>query len=257
MPSLRRLLAGVGAVAVGAGLVALVSGPWLRVTEVTWAGDAYTRARDLERILEPQRGTNLLAVDTTTLRDRLTALPAVADATVRASLPGSVEVTLTEREVAFVWRTASADLLGASDGTIFAELDRDAAAGVAADGVPRIVDERSMARLMAVGDRVPPVVLDTALHLAGLDPAVLGSDAGALAVRLDDEYGFGLRSDDPGWEVAFGAFGIDPGESADEAATRLERQITAVRTLFASRAESEIAWVDARNPGKVYFRAKG
>lgn len=257
LPSIRRLLAGVGAVAVAAGLVALLSGPWLRITEVTWAGDAFTRSRDLERILEPQRGTNLLALDTTRLHERLTALPAVAGATVRASLPGSVEVTLVERDVAFVWQTASGDLLGAADGTIFAEVDRGAAAGDVLADAPRIGDERSMARLMAVGDEVPAIVLDTALRLADLDPAALGSEAGALTVRIDDEYGFGVRSDDPGWELAFGAFGIDPRESADEAAARLERQITAVRTLFASRPEAEIAWVDARNPGKVYFRAKG
>jgi hypothetical protein len=30
-----------------------------------------------------------------------------------------------------------------------------------------------------------------------------------------------------------------------------------VRTLFSQEAEDGIGWVDARNPGKVYFRAKG
>ena len=76
-------------------------------------------------------------------------------------------------------------------------------------------------------------------------------------MRLDDEFGFGLVSSDPAWEMALGVYGTDPAETPADAAARLERQITAVRTLFATRTETEIGWVDARNPGKVYFRAKG
>ena len=76
-------------------------------------------------------------------------------------------------------------------------------------------------------------------------------------MRLDDEFGFGLVSSEPAWEMALGVYGTDPAETSADAAARLERQITAVRTLFATRTEAEIGWVDARNPGKVYFRAKG
>jgi len=60
-----------------------------------------------------------------------------------------------------------------------------------------------------------------------------------------------------GWQVALGVYGIDPRETATEADERLERQVAAVRTLFAAHAEDEVGWVDVRNPGKVYFRAKG
>ncbi len=98
LPSIRRLLAGLGAAAAAAALVALVSGPWLRVTDVTWAGEQFTTQRDLERVLEQQRGTSLLAVDTRSLRERLEQLPAVAEATVTASLPGRLQVTIVERE---------------------------------------------------------------------------------------------------------------------------------------------------------------
>ena len=57
--------------------------------------------------------------------------------------------------------------------------------------------------------------------------------------------------------MALGVYGTDPRETSAEAAARLESQVTAVRTLFASRPEAGIGWVDVRNPGKVYFRAKG
>lgn len=257
LPSIRRVVAGFGAVACAAALVALLTGPWLRVTEVTWAGEHFTPTRDLERLLSRQRGISLLAVDTGALRDGLARLPAVAEASVSASLPGRVDVAIVERTPAFIWETGSARLLGSVDGTVFAAFRRDDAVPAEVAALPVIADGRDSARLVSVGDRIPEAQLRTALRLAELDPVALGSTASELTVRIDDEFGFGLVSADPGWELALGVYGTDPAESASEAAARLERQITAVRTLFATRAESEIGWVDARNPGKVYFRAKG
>ena len=257
LPSIRRVLAALGAVASAAVLVALVAGPWLRVTEVTWAGEHFTPTRHIERLVSTQRGVSLLALDTGAMRDALARLPAVAEASVSASLPGRVEVAIVEREVAFVWETGSARLLGSSDGTLFTAIRGDDALPAEVAGLPRIDDRRRVARLIAVGDRIPGAQLRTALRLAGLDPVALGSGSTELSVRLDDEFGFGLVSSDPGWVMALGVYGTDPAETMAEAAARLERQITAVRTLFATRVESEIGWVDARNPGKVYFRAKG
>ena len=257
LPSLRRLGAGFGAALAIGGLVALLVGPWLRVTDVSWDGGVYTRDRDLERIVGRQRGTNLLALDTGSVRAQLAALPAVAGATVHASLPGRLEVAITERAPAIVWETRSARLLAAADGTIFAALPRDSELAGELASLPRVDDRRSMARLMTTGDRLDDALLAAALRLVDLDPAALGSRAASLAVRIDDEYGFGLVASDPGWELALGVYGTDPLETAEAATARLDRQVTAVRTLFASRTESEIGWVDARNPGKVYFRAKG
>lgn len=257
LPSLRRLATGLAAALAVGGLVALLVGPWLRVTEVSWAGGTYTGDRDLERIVGSQRGANVLALDTAAVRARLAALPAVADASVRASLPGRLEVEITEREPAIVWETRSARLLVAPDGAIFAALPRDGTLDGSLAALPRVDDGRAMARLMTTGDRIDDALLATALRLVDLDPAALGSRAATLGVRIDDEYGFGLVATDPGWELALGVYGADPLEETDAATARLERQITAVRTLFASRPEADIGWVDARNPGKVYFRAKG
>lgn len=243
--------------AAAAGLVALLMGPWLRVTEVTWAGEQFTAQRDLSRLLDRQRGTSVLAIDTRSLGERLEQLPAVADATVRAFLPGRVDVTIVEHRAAFVWQTSTARLFGATDGTLFAAHPEDAELAPNVAALPRVVDHRTTSRLMRPGDVIPEAVLRTALHLAGLDPAALGSAAGSLTVRIDDEFGFGLIAVEPGWEMALGVYGTDPRESAADAAARLERQVTAVRTLFATHPEAGIGWVDARNPGKVYFRAKG
>ena len=257
LPSVRRLIAGVGAVAAAAVLVALLNGPWLRVTDVAWAGQHYTDVDDLRGVLAPQRGTSVLAIDTAALRAEIERMPSVAEATVTASLTGELAATVEESSVAFVWETARVRFLGASDGTIFAggPVDVDADPDLAA--LPHVTDERSDARLVTVGDVIPEALLRTALDVSAIDPARLGSRATVLAVRLDDEYGFRIVSAEPAWEVALGVFGLDPRETAAEASSRLDRQVTAVRTLFASETEAEIGWVDVRNPGKVYFRAKG
>jgi hypothetical protein len=257
LPSIRRLIAGVGAVAAVAGLVALLNGPWLRVQHVTWDGARYTDTAELASLLEGQQGASVLAVDTRAIGDRLESLPAVAEAAVAASLTGRVTATLVERQVSFVWETRSARLLGSDDGTIFAAIPGDAELADDLADAPRIADDRRSSRLLTVGDTIPEALLETTKRILQIDPATLGSRAERLTVRIDDEYGFRLASAAPGWEIAFGVYGTDPRVTPAEAAARLERQVTAVRTLFAEEAEDGIGWVDVRNPGKVYFRAKG
>ena len=257
LPSIRRLLAATGAAAAVAGLVVLINGPWLRVTDVAWAGAAYTAPTDLERLLSQHVGRSVLAVDTRALRERLERLPAVDEASVSASLLGRVEATVVEREVAFVWQTASGRYLGAADGTIFAVIPTEVELPAEVAETPLVSDERFSARLITVGDKIPPALLETTMRVAAIEPAALGSSATELGIRLDDEFGFRLVSAEPAWEVALGVYGTNPRETSAQAAARLERQVTAVRTLFAQQAEAEIGWVDVRNPGKVYFRARG
>lgn len=257
LPTLARAGALLAAIAATAALVALVNGPWLRVTEVAFAGQHYTDPSELERVLEEQRGTSVLAIDTDSVRDSIARLPAVDAVTVSASVLGRLDATVVEHEVAFVWQTSSGHFLGAADGTIIARAaDGEALAGDVA-ALPQIHDERFAARAITVGEVIPDTVLRTAIELVGLDPAALGSDSEHLALRLDDVYGFRLVSESPQWEIALGAYGKDPRETAAEARDRMERQVAAVRTLFAERVEDEIGWVDVRNPGKVYFRVKG
>jgi cell division septal protein FtsQ len=257
LPSLRRVLAGLGAVAAAAVLVALLNGPWLRVSRVAWAGEHYTDAADLSAVLESERGMSLLAVDTRALRERLERIPSVAEADVNATLTGSVEAHVVERAAAFVWETKSARFIGADDGTVFAGSALDAEPDPSLASLPHISDGRFAARLITIGDVIPEALLHTAMRVAAIDPAAFGSAASGFAIAIDDEYGFQLVSAQPEWQMALGIYGLDPRETTAEADARLERQITAVRTLFATEAEADIGWVDVRNPGKVYFRAKG
>ena len=257
LPSIHRLLAAVATIAAIAGLVALLNGPWLRIREVGWDGGTYTPTADVEHVLAAASGRSVLAVDTRELRDRLGELPSVADAEVTASLTGEVRASVVEREATVIWHTEAGRLLVSADGTMFGALPGDAELSSTLASLPTVTDERSLADRLSVGDRITPAVLETTMRVVAIDPAALGSEASGLAVRLDDEFGFRLVSDEAGWEVALGVYGTDPRETSAEAAARLDRQVTAVRTLFSSRPEAEIGWVDVRNPGKVYFRAKG
>ncbi len=257
LPSLGRIGAVLAAAVSIAALVALLNGPWLRVTSVTFAGNHYTDAADLERPLVEQRGRSVLSVDTDSLRHRIERLPAVADVTVEATVFGSIAATVVEREVAFVWQTASRRYLGSADGTIFAAISADEALPADLAALPFIRDERFVARLVSVGDVIPDGVLETALRVVAIDPVALGSTSPHLGLRLDDEFGFRLVSASPAWEIALGPYGTEPTETPAEAEARLDRQVAAVRTLFRQQPEEGIGWVDVRNPGKVYFRAKG
>jgi hypothetical protein len=257
LPSIRRLLAATAAVAAAAGLVALLNGPLLRVTHVAWAGAAYTESEALEAVLTSAEGRSVLAVDTRTLRQQLEALPSVAEADVSASLTGTVTAELVERTVAFIWQARGTKFLVSADGTVFAALERGAPVPAGLVGTPRVFDERVIGRSIRVGTMIDHSLVDPTLDILAIDPAALGSSTEGMQVHLDDEFGFRLVSDDPAWEVALGVYGTNPRETAPDVRTRLDRQVTAVRTLFATREEDGIGWVDVRNPGKVYFRAGG
>lgn len=257
LPSLGRIAAGLLAASLIAGAVALVNGPWLRVAELAWAGERFTRADDLADALEPLRGASILTVDTGALAARLAALPAVEEVDVDARLPATLSVAIAEKAPAFVWRTRGSQLLGAEDGSIIAKLPRDAALPAELAELPYIDDGRALSRLLTVGDMVRADLVAGARRLAEIDPALLGSSTTRLTLRVEDEYGLLLVSAEPAWRAAFGYYGLDPSDTPELIAERIERQIGAVRTLFASHPETGLAWIDARNPGKVYFRAEG
>jgi cell division septal protein FtsQ len=235
-----------------AGLVTLVHGPWLRVTSVVHAGERYASSELLDAILEGYRGVPLLTIDSHALGERLNELAAVADADVQLGLPGALRVEIIEKAPAFVWRTGAVQLVGAADGSVMAELPLDASLADL-ERLPIVDDARAASRSLTVGDRLPAAEVRVALRLIGLDPELLGSRARRLSVTMDDEYGFLLASQRPAWRAAMGFYELDPREDQAAAEERLEQQLVAIRTLFTTRRELAVSWLDARNPGKVYW----
>jgi hypothetical protein len=256
LPSRGRVLAALLAAALVAGFVVLLNGPWLRVTQVAWQGGELTADADLEGRVDAVRGENALLVDSAALRRRIEALPAVATARVDVRLPGTIAISLTEEAPAFVWRTRTMHLIGAADGTVIGQRGRDEALPEDLAALPYVDDRRNASRDLTVGDRIDIGELRIALELSRLDARALGSETRRASVHIDDEYGFVLDSADPEWSAAFGFYGVDP-QADEDVAARIERQVGAVRTLFNEEDEAAIAWLDVRNPGRVYWRPRG
>lgn len=256
LPSPGRALAGVLAIALVAGFVVLLNGPWLRVSDVEWHGHQLTAERDLRDEASAVQGQNALLVDSRALQRRIEALPGVAGARVDVRLPGRIAITLREEPPAFVWRTSAVQLVGAASGAIIGQVARDTSLSDELGALPFVDDRRRASRDLTVGDSIDPSSLAIALELARLDPAALGSTTSGLSVHIDEEFGFVLDSAQPAWSAAFGVYGMDP-ELTQDAAARIERQVAGVRTLFSEQPETGIGWLDVRNPGRVYWRPQG
>ncbi|MDH4334712.1 MAG: FtsQ-type POTRA domain-containing protein [Chloroflexota bacterium] len=254
LPAVGRILALVAFAGLVVGLVLLVNGPWLRVRETVWAGERYTSDGQIERVLASVTGAPLLAIDSGALSSRLAELPAVASASVETFLPDRVAVAIVEKTAAVVWTTSAVALICAADGTAIGQLARGAALPDDLAGLPQVDDRRTASRNIIVGDRIEASRFVTAVHLAALDPATMGSAATRLSVLLDDESGFTLAARSQGWSAVFGLY--EPDLTADPALLdqRIADQVAAIRTLFGAETEGGVSWIDARDPGRVYWR---
>ena len=254
LPPPGRIAAGLLTAVLVAGLLALVNGPWLRVARVAWAGERYTPSSQLQRVLAPLDGAGLLALDATAVAADLQQLPAVSHATVEAVLPDTVRVRIVEKEAAFVWQTSAVRLIGVADGTLIGQiaLKADLPADMAA--LPLVDDRRVESRNIIVGDRIDAATLAAALRLSQVEPAALGSAALDIGLRLTDDDGFLLVSDDPAWQADFGLYPDADAGTATSLDERIEAQVAAVRTLFSFEGERKVSWVDARDPRRVYWR---
>jgi hypothetical protein len=251
-----RLLAVVLATGLLTAMLWLLQGPWLRVSAVAWAGARYTSGEQLEAILDPLKGSSLLTLDDAALAGRLTSLPAVRAARVEPTLPGGVSVELEEKAPALIWQTSAVRLLVAADGVVFGDVALSSPLPRELTRVPLVDDRRGASLDFFIGDRIPDSERSIALHLTAIQPAALGSSAKGLRVRLDDQCGYVISPrSGASWSAAIGLSGMDPNSAAMVAG--IDARVAAVRTLFAAHPERGIGWVDARNPGKVYWRPNG
>jgi hypothetical protein len=224
---------------------------------VSYEGAEWTSRADLDAVTRSALGHSALLVDASRLALAIADMPAIEQAEVEVGPFGAVRVALTEGNAVASWRTSAAQVLLADDGTAVGVLSRDAPLHGSIANLPVVDDERDASHDLSLGDAIPQHELDAALALAALSGERLGSEAAVLTLAVDATYGFILSSPQAGWRAAFGFYGLDPADTPETVAARIASQASAVRTLFASRPEAQVAWVDARNPGRVYFRARG
>ena len=120
-------------------------------------------------------------------------------------------------------------------------------------GLPFIDDGRTPSRNIIVGEAIPERAAAHRAAPGGHRARRAWVGRHRLTVRIEEQYGF-IVVDRARLEAAFGFFGLDPQEGdADVAA----RSAAAARADALRRQPEASVWVDVRNPGKVYCRAKG
>ncbi len=151
---------------------------------------------------------NVFTLKTGPLAARVVTLPTVASATVTASLPDAIHVTVVEREPILAWSVGTRRLLVDRDGLVLLDAAAPEAPAAAHDlghTLPAIVDARPGSAGLAAGGHVDPIDLDAATRLASLQPRDVGSKAKALAVAVTDADGW-VVSTTGGWDAVFGFY---------------------------------------------------
>jgi cell division protein FtsQ len=211
--SVRRTSARLSATRAGAALAMLVSAAAVYGVATSSAfdyvnlqidGAVFTNPTTVETEMTDARGENLFRLDTGPLQARLEQLPTVAHARIDVRLPGTLAVSIEERQPVLIWKAGDQRWLVDADGELFAELGHDPPA--AAAKLPVIVDRRAAAAGLAVGRHLDPVDLDAATRLASLHPGDVGSVAAGLTVAVTDETGFVVSSNPAGWSAVFGFY---------------------------------------------------
>jgi cell division septal protein FtsQ len=252
-----RITAATLCLALVAGGAWLVGGPSLRIRAVSYSGADWTERATLDAVTEPMMGRSALLVNAGAIATELGGLPGVERATVDIGLFGRVQVALVEGDAVAIWRTGAAQLLVADDGTVVGSQARDATVPGAYSELPFVDDQREASHDLWIGDQLPSDEVEAALALGDLPADRLGSASAVLRISVDPTYGFILSSPQAGWQAAMGYYGNAPQDTPATIRGRVSEQASSIRTLFAEHPEAGVAWIDARNPGRVYFRARG
>ncbi len=237
---IRRASAGLTPVRAGALLAALAgvaavyglaaSGAFT-ANRTTVSGATWTAEERIVEALAIPEGTNVFTIRTSDLEAAVSAIPAIADATVTIALPDEVRVVVTEREALLAWKVGDRRFLVDGDGKLFAELGDDASE--AAAELPVIDDARLSSMALEVGTVLDAVTLDAALRLGSLSPADVGSGARALVLRVDDLNGFTMRTRPASWSAVFGFY--TPTLRTTEI---IPGQVRMLRSLLAGREDA-------------------
>ena len=250
----RRALAALAMLATAGLIWGAVASPVFAVKHVEVEGAVLTGDDAVRAALAlPTPAPNAFTLATDVLRERLLALPAVADAEVTVGLPGILKVRIVEREPVLAWRRDGALLLADRDGRIVADAAQDGnvAAAAAARGLPLVADRRSSGERLVVGDRIEALDLDVATRLLSLAPAELGSAVPMVLVGVDERDGWTLipTVEDP-WTAVFGFYGPEIRGPA-----MIPEQVRLLRSLLVGR-EATLLRVVLAGPNEGTYTLK-
>lgn len=253
-PSVRRATRRVSIARIAA--VAVLFGASAALSQLTGASAFAVRSVDIEGARLTDRGevaaalleaapANVFRYDTSLAAARLARFPAIRTAAVRAILPDRVVATIEERVAVLVWGVGEERFLVDGDGLLFAREDQ--ARGLAAHvDLPTVTDRRAGSAGLAITSIIAPVDLRVARELGALTPATLGSKAAALKVSLDDQLGFVVATDPPGWSATFGLYG-----EITRNPEIVPLQVQCLASLLADQGEAAVASVTLSPEGQL------
>jgi cell division protein FtsQ len=196
----RRTLAAALLVAAGWRVaVAIADTPALRVERIAVTGTEHLSKGDVLALVEGLRGRNILFVSLDDWRRQVLACPWVADATLRRTLPRTVEVRIVERHPIAIGRVGEAPFLVDERGDEideygprYADFDLPMIVGLAREGEQFVVaNERRMqlASRLLREMRSRPDLASRISQVDVSDPrnAVVIVDQDATRIRLGDE----------------------------------------------------------------------
>lgn len=238
--ALLAILAGVAAI------YGLASSDAFTAHRTTITGATWTSEERIREVLAIPDGTNVFTIRTGELEGALAAIPAISAATVSVALPDEVRVAVTERVALMAWRVGERRFLVDATGTLFAQLPADPSPE--ADALPLVDDARLASMTFEVGSVLDPVTLDAALRLASLVPADVGSGARELALRVDDQVGFSMRTRPASWTAVFGFY--TPTLRTTEL---VPGQVRLLRSLLAGREDTVARVILADDQSGTYI----
>jgi cell division septal protein FtsQ len=244
-PRVRRASAGLSPIRAGAILAMLVSAgavyglaatPAFGFGRLDVQGTLVTAPAAVAAMLGLDRGTNLVGLATDPLEARLRDIPSIAAADVSVGLPDTVRVVVTERRPIVVWAAGSERFVVDETGVLFALLGKAPPAALAA--LPVVTDARRSAVTLGIRSTLDPVDLDAATRLGSLTPAMVGSTATELAVRVTDEHGFIVTTGPKGWTAIFGFY-----TPSQRTPALIPGQVQLLRGLLQRAGEAQVATV--------------
>ena len=193
---------------------------------------AWTESSAIAAALGLPDGGNVFGLDTAPLETALEALPGVASAEVTVALPdAAVVVAIEERAAILAWEVGNRRYIADATGTIFAEVDDEAALP---DGVAVVFDQRlASVGSFAIGGHIPPVDLDVATRLGSIGTGDIGSTASELRLAVTDVDGY-VVSTPRGWNAVFGFY-----SPATRPTDMIPGQVRLLKSLLAGR-EAEV-----------------
>jgi len=187
--------------ALGVQFVALICAlflPAFRVAKINISG-ATLLSRTAVESTAGINGQSIFTVDGDTVRQRLLSLPWIRTATVSTSLPGTVNISITEWSPTLRTVHGNSDMLLADDGAV---VDASVAKYTALASIPLLVDSRTGPTT------VPPAAVVQMLdQTVSRFPAVLGVEVAAFQWQSDGRFAIWTQS---GWKAILGH--IDTGD---------------------------------------------